>query len=360
MDRIHRRRTFSRRWPKWLLVTVPVLGLLAFTAWNLTRSTALDEGVKAYALGDLPGALELALAHLSRQPWNSEAALLAANCLSRLDYSLEAAAYYRRAQKLSRNDWQVRAFGLARGPHPESAIPVYHEILARWPEDVTALRRLGAVLLALDKTEELNAVADRLIAIPSGVVLGQMLRAAVFHNDQNHQKAVEAFERVLELDPELRQMPLPRRLFWTQYTDDLIGSGRVGDARDALRKTLAKSPDPELMDRLGRIYLQLEGSLDDAERCFMQAAEWGPDLYAPHLDLAKLALQRQDRDLALKHLSEAKLLAPHEYSVLYSLQSVYRQLGNTAQADRIQEDLKQLRANSAARPRSGPWPAYEL
>lgn len=360
MDRIRRPSTFSRLWPKWLLTAVPVLGLGAFTFWNLTRSTALDEGVKAYALGDLSGALELALAHLSRQPWNSEAAILAANCLSRLDYSEDAAAYYRRAQSLSLNDWQVRAFGLARGPHPERAVPVYHEILARWPENVTALRRLAAVLLALDKTEELNAVADRLIAIPSGVVLGEMLRAAVYHNEQNHQKAALAFERVLELDPELRQMPLPRRLFWTQYTDDLIGSGRVAEARDVLRKTLAKSPDAELMDRLGRIYLLLEGSLDDAQRCFMQAAEWDPDLYAPHLDLAKLALLRQDRDLALKHVSQAKLLAPREYSVLYSLQSVYRQLGNTAQADRIQEDLKLLRANSAARPRYGPWPAYEL
>jgi tetratricopeptide (TPR) repeat protein len=92
----------------------------------------------------------------------------------------------------------------------------------------------------------------------------------------------------------------------------------------------------------------------------MQAAEWDPDLYAPHLDLAKLALLRQDRDLALKHVSQAKLLAPREYSVLYSLQSVYRQLGNTAQADRIQEDLKLLRANSAARPRYGPWPAMSF
>jgi tetratricopeptide (TPR) repeat protein len=284
---------------------------------------------------------------------------LAANCLSRLDFSEEAERYYRRAGRLSLADSQIRAFGLARGPHPERAIPAYNEILARSPENVTALRRLAAVLLAQDRTSELKAVAERLIAFPAGVVIGETLRATVFHNELNPQMAVVAFERVLELDPELRQMPLPRPLFWTQFSDDLISSGRIPEAKEALTKFLAKSPDSSLMDRLGRLYL-LEGSLDDAQRCFLQAAEWNPNDHGPHFGLAKVALQRNDRDLALKYLSQARLLAPREYTVLYSLESVYRQLGFTAQADRIQEDLKHLRAESAATPRFGKWRSYEL
>jgi tetratricopeptide (TPR) repeat protein len=154
-------------------------------------------------------------------------------------------------------------------------------------------------------------------------------------------------------------MPLPRPLFWTQFTDDLISSGRIPEAEDGLRKFLAKSPDALLMDRLGRLYL-LEGSFDDAQASFMQAAEWGPNEYAPHLGLAKLALQRHDRDLAMKHLSQAKLLAPREYTVLYSLESIYRHSGLKAQADRIQEELKQLRADSAAPPTHGKWRKHEL
>ena len=214
-------------------------------------------------------------------------------------------------------------------------------------------------MIPFQKTSDLDAIAERLLAIQSGVVIGQTLRATVLHSDLNPQEAAVAFERVLELDPELRQMPLSRRIFWTQFTDDLIASGRIPEARDALKKFLAKSPDAELMDRLGRIYA-LEGSLDDAQRCFMQAAELDPNEHAPLVGLAKIALQHNDRDLALKYLSQANLLAPREYAVLYSLESVYRQLGYTDQADRIQEDLTHLCADSDSPPRFGNWRKHEL
>jgi tetratricopeptide (TPR) repeat protein len=352
----------SHKTPRsWLgpVLFVALVSLLALTAWNVTSSTAIEEASKAYSIGDLPHALQYALDHLGARPWSREAAVLAANCLSRMDYALEAEPYYRRAGALSLSDWQIRAYGLARGPHPERAIPVYEKILARWPENVTALRRLAAILLAQEKMPAAHALSERLLAIPSGAVIGQTLRAVVYHNQQNHQQAAAAFEKVLELDPELGGMPLSRSLFWTQFTDDLIASGRVREARDALRTYLAKTSDTGLLNRLGQVYL-LEGSLDDAERSFTQARESNPNEYAPYLSLAKLALQRHEPKLALEHLKQAKLLAPREYSVLYTLESVYRQLGQTTQADRIQEDLKRLRSQASTLPGFRQWRAYEL
>ena len=79
-----------------MLVALLLMGLVILTAWNLTYSTALDEGARAYSRGDLTGALVHAFSHLSRQPWSRDAALLTANCLSRLDYCDEAEPYYRR------------------------------------------------------------------------------------------------------------------------------------------------------------------------------------------------------------------------------------------------------------------------
>ena len=72
-------------------------------------------------------------------------------------------------------------------------------------------------------------------------------------------------------------------------------------------KALANAPDAELMNRLGRIYF-LQGAFDEAERCFRQAAEWDPSDYNPHFELSKLALQRQQREEALTHLNQAKVL----------------------------------------------------
>jgi tetratricopeptide (TPR) repeat protein len=353
-------RLRPRRAP--VAIVLILTGLLVFfSAWNLTRSPALLKAREAYSRGDLARSLQHALDHLTRQPWSREAALVAARSLSRLDYSDAAESYFQRAGRLSLADSQIRAFGLAHGPHPDRAIPAYQQILAESPENVTALRRLAAVLLAGNDTPELLKLAERLGHIPGGAVIGQTLRGVVYHNDKNPQQAAAAFQQVLELDPQLREMPLPRRLFWSHLADDLLQCGRVEETTRYLADVLAKSQDAELMNRLGRIHF-LQGSLEEAQRCFLQAAEWDPTDFNPHLNLAKLALQRQEREIALKHLNQARLLAPQQYDTLYNLSSLYRQLGRSVDADRIQEVLKQLRIGSSAPPRArnSPWPRYAL
>jgi tetratricopeptide (TPR) repeat protein len=351
----------TRRFRATFSFAVVVIGLLCLTVWNLTRSAALGEARQAYTRGELAVCLQHALDHLDRRPWSNEAALLAAHCLSRLDHADQAEAYYRRAGRLAQSDRQIRAYGLARGPHPERAIPAYNEILERSPENVTALRRLAAVELARNNTPSLLKLAERLSHISSGAVIGSTLRGVIHHNDENPQQAVAAFERVLDLDPELRAMPLSHGLFWSHFTDDLIASGRIDDAGRYLTKVVANVPDAALMNRLGQVYF-LQGSLDDAERCYRQAAEWAPSDYRPHLSLAKLALQRHRREEALEHLIQAKLFAPWEYAVLYSLASVYRQLGQSADAARVQEALTQLRDKppGSSSPASTPWPRHAL
>jgi tetratricopeptide (TPR) repeat protein len=343
--------------------SVIILGLLISVAWNLTRTDAIAAARSAYVQGELALCLQHALDHLDRRPWSAEAALLAARCLSRLDYAGEAEPYFKRAGRLELSDAQLRAFGLARGPHPEHAIRAYDEILENWPDNVTALRRLAAVQLAQNNTAELLRLADRLSGIPKGAVIGHTLRGVVFQNESNPQRAIECFERVLALDPELREMPLSRRLFWSHFSDDLLADGRIDDARGQLIKALDQAPDADLMDRLGRIYF-LQGALDDAERCFRQAAEWDPSDYKPQVDLSKLALQRQAREEALAHLLHAKLLAPEEYGVLYGLASVYRQLGRMSEAARVQEAVMHLRdqpaSSAVSRPANKPWPRYAL
>ncbi len=286
---------------------------------------------------------------------------MAARSFTRLDYAELAEPYFKRAGRLSVSDLQMRAYGLARGRHPEAAIPVFGEILARDPNNVAALRRLAAVLISEYKIDELLKLADRLSHIPTGAVIGASLRAVVHHNDKNPQAAVAAFLEVLALDPGLHESPLPRRLFWEHFADDLVASGRIPDAKAYLTKAIEAAPDPALMNQLGNIYI-LDGNIEQAERCYRQALEWDPKQYGPHLGLAKLALQRRQPQDALGHLKKAKLLAPRQYEVLYTLASVYRQLGQVADAERAEDALKHLRASSdlPQLPLGGAWPRYAL
>ncbi len=102
------------RWVRRVFVVCLLLASSTATAWNVTRSEALVDGERAYSRGDLVAALQHALDHLERQPWNRQAAALAARCLSRMDFSEQAEPYFRRVGTLSLADMQIRAYGLAR------------------------------------------------------------------------------------------------------------------------------------------------------------------------------------------------------------------------------------------------------
>ena len=353
-------KTF-RASPRRTWFALAFISLLILTAWNLTRSTELSEAQSAYSCADLTLCIAHALNHLRRQPWDREAALYVARSLSRLDCADRAEPYFRRAGRLTRSDQQIRAYGLCRGPHPEQAIPVYHEILAADPDNLTALRRLAAVELAQRNTPELVKLADRLGRLPNGAVIGQTLLGVVYHNESNPQQAVACFEKVLQQDPELREMPLSRPLFWSHLAEDLIACGRTDDASGVLIKALENTPDAGLVSRLGQIYF-LQGRLEDAERSFRQAVEWEPSNYNPYLSLAKIDLQRHNNEEALKYLNQARRLAPGEYSVLYSLATIYQQLGRSADAARVQETLSYLRDKSVSEvsERKTKWPRHAL
>jgi tetratricopeptide (TPR) repeat protein len=309
--------------------------LVSLTVWNVTRSDALGEAQRAYTQRDVVGCLRLARDHLARRPWSRAAALLAARCLSHLDYPDEAEPYYHRAGRLSLDDLQVRAYGIARSNQHTRAIRAYQEIVARWPGNLLALRRLAAVELAVQNRTESLALADRLIAIPGGEAVGFTLRGTVHHDDENRAEAVAAYERVLQLDPELRVMPLPRRLFWSELGDDLVALGRIADARRHLRRAVAQKPDAALMTMLGRA-AQLEGDIDDAEACFRQAAAWDPQYAFPHIHLGQLAIERRQFEEASAELRQALRLSPRNFQAAYNLSLALRQLGRLDEATRCQ------------------------
>ena len=129
-----------------------------------------------------------------------------------------------------------------RGNQRQQAIQAYEEILARWPHNITALRRLAAVQLSENNIPQLEALAERLKQSPGGAAIGYTVEGIVAHNDRNYERAVAAFKHVLELDPELHVMPLPRSLFWSHLADDLIKIGRFDDVRSYLTRALASSP----------------------------------------------------------------------------------------------------------------------
>ena len=272
-----------------------------------------------------------------------------ARCYSRLNQADRAEPYYGPTASLDLDDLHVRAFGFVRGDHRERAIRAYREILGRKPDDVLALRRLAAVLMSMARWDEALAVADRLIRIPDGAVIGHSLAGVVHQDNRRPERALAEFERVLRLDPELRQMPLPRKMFLIYLAQDLIAVGRSADARPHLSRALEEGRDAYAMDLLGQAH-RMQGDFDDAERCWLRSIEWDDRRSWPWLLLGKLELQRNRPEEAIARLVRAAELAPTSYEPAYSLSLAYRRVGRDAEADRFRERADLLRKKSPPPP----------
>ncbi len=271
--------------------------------------------------------------HLARFPNDPTASLLAARCLNRLGKFAEAEDFYRRAGRFEADDMQARAMGLLRENEPRRAARIYEELLIRRPEDVLALKRLAAVRMGLKRWKEVLDLADRLIAMPAEEVAGKTLAAIAHHELKHHGQSVDAARRVIELDPGLDRMPLPRTLFWNNLAMDLMALGQTEEARGYLERALADSEDSGLMELLGLTYSQ-QGLRDEAERCWRRAERWDPNNADVCLDLGRLAMSRRRWDEALGFLRRAADRSPEAVEPLYNLGQVYGMMGRHDEAER--------------------------
>ena len=337
------------RWP-WI-----VAGLLASVGfvWLGYREwdpPALREAEAAYRRGRLDLAYRRAAAHLESRPMSRTAALIAARSLARLKRVEEAEAYYRRAGQLSPDVLHDRAYALIQARLLDRAAGVYEEILARSPDDIAALRRLAVAQIMRSRWNDALEVARRLERLPRGRVIGHTLAGVVYHDTDRPDAAVEEFERVVELDPELIEMPLePKEQFWIYLTTDLVGLGRGDDARPYLARALADREDAYLHDLLGESFWQ-EGAIEEAEKSWRKSIEINPRRARPWLRLGQLELQRNRPERAVELLGRAAGLAPSAREPYYSLSQAYSRLGQKGEADRCRSMADRLRPEILKQP----------
>jgi tetratricopeptide (TPR) repeat protein len=333
-------------------VAVAAAGLAGALAWAELHPQALEQAEAAYRRNDLASALRLAEGHLGRRPGSRRANLLAARCLSRLGKPLEAESLYQKALPLDIDDSHIRAYAFVLNNLRDRAIRAYDELLGRWPEDVLALSRKAAVLISETRWNEAQDAAGRLARIPAGEVIGYTLAAVVHHNTGEFEEAVEEFGRVLELDPELKQMPLkPHSMYWAEYGRCLLAIGRASEAEGQLHRGLREADDPTVADLLGQAYY-LQGKFEEAEPCWRLAAEWEPSRAGTWWRLGKLELQRGRAAEAIEPLRRSTALEPRAAGPLYSLSLACRRLGQVEEAERLRRQADELRARRTVRPRA--------
>jgi tetratricopeptide (TPR) repeat protein len=315
---------------------------LAFGARLLTGFDPFGEAMRAFDNRDYHEAVRLAQAYLKRRPGDRPATLMAARSFARLGFHRQAESCYQACGTLALDDLRDRAYGLARLGNPEAAAEIYHRILEREPHDLLSLKRLAATLIERERWKEARSISRSLIETPGGVVWGWTLAAIAAHESREAAEAAQAHERVIQLDPELREMPLPHKLFWNNFALDLLAIGQPDRTRAYLERALAEKPDPGLTELLGLTY-EKEGRLDEAERCWRDALRLDPDHADTLIDLGRLSLLRRRWDDAIALLERAAELSPEAVEPVYGLGRAYRLKGDLQRARRLEERAARLR-----------------
>jgi tetratricopeptide (TPR) repeat protein len=341
-----------RRVIGWTTVIV-ALAALSSAAWFATHFDPLGRARTAYECHQYRTALLAAKGYLNFFHGDPKASLMAARCLTRLGKAAEAEVYYQRAEPLESDVMHDRAEGLLKAHEPRLAARVYETMLEQRPNDGRTLKRLAFVLLSFKQWAAVLKLTDRLTAIPSEEISGLTMAAIAYHESKDFDRAANVSLRVLELDPNLTRMPLPKTLFWKNLATDLMGTGRAEEARENLNRGLAETQDAGMMELLGLTYFQ-QGSINEAERSWRQAIEWNSDSMMACLHLGRLALSRGEWTEAADLLKRAADRSTTAVAPLYNLSQAYRRLGKFKEAEHYEQLAEERRQKWTVREKTLP------
>ena len=329
------------------IAVVLTIAIACLAVWHLSRFDPWGTAHSAFDRREVGTALTLADDYLKAHRGDPRASLLAARCETRLGRFAIAESHFEFAQPRERDDLHTRALGLIKLNQPEKAAAVYQELLGQWPDDSVSLQRLASIRIGQKSWAEVRKIAETLIRIPDDEIAGQTMLAIALHESRQYKTAIEAAARVVELDPELKAMPLPKTLFWRNYATDLLAEGRTADARALLERAIAEHADVALVELLGQSYL-LDNEPEKAEACWQRAIEIDDRFVDTWLDLGQLANRRRQWPAAIKFLKRATELDPSQVESHYALSIALRNHGEVAEAEKEAAVASALRSKKNA------------
>jgi tetratricopeptide (TPR) repeat protein len=121
------------------------------------------------------------------------------------------------------------------------------------------------------------------------------------------------------------------------------------EAAEQFQDELNLNPgDLDALYHLGFVNQQ-QSKIDDALALYMKVIAADPNYANAQYEAGKILLDRGDFSNATDHLQVAVQLSPDKDYIHYQLQSAYRKLGRTADADRELAIYKELKARARER-----------
>ncbi len=217
----------------------------------------------------------------------------------------------------------------ARGHHGAGryaeAERFYRQILDRRPNYAEVMSKLGAVLAAQGRLDEVLSVLQRAVELDPDLADAHNNLGAAFRLQGRLDDAVAALQRALAINPDHVSAHV-------NLGTALQGLGQIDDAIVSYRKAIAIKPDLAATHVNLGTALQGLGRIDDAVASYREALAIAPGLADAHLNLG-VALRRLGRlDDAVASYRKALAIDPNLASAHNSLGTALHHLGRLEDA----------------------------
>ena len=232
------------------LVAVGIVsaGTLWCIAWY-QQDRPLLEVAAALNKGDASGAMKLINQFLRAYPDDSRAQSLKARILVDAGQYAEGLRLFHRFGAAETADLHAWAKAHLLREEWSDALPVLERLLQLNPNDPDALHEITACRSFLGQYREAIESAKRLSSQPGNEARALLQMGTLHKNLGNAHSAIEAWERVLEYDPQMENLQIPAADFLREFGRQLLQDGKAERARrfetqlgiEGIRKDFGKS-----------------------------------------------------------------------------------------------------------------------
>lgn len=283
-----------------LLVTISGLGIYLW--WEDRPLRKIEQ---ALARRDFDQALRLANSYLEAFPNRSEALIQKARALAGLSRWSEASRLFDAVGTDSIAGQRAWVQALLHEERWSEALPLLIRLGNLSPDDPDLLHELAACEFKLGYFDEAVRIAERLSQLDGSELRGRLLLGMLEFRRMNNRLAIQAWEPILERNPDLTGLQLTPAEFLRLYGQALLEYGRPADARPVLVRSVQMAATPEAQadgqNALAEVYEQLD-DLPEAVALWRQIVAANPDDRKARAGLARAALEEKSVNEALAWL----------------------------------------------------------
>lgn len=327
-----------------LLVSVGTgLGVFGFLWWSDRDMRLAREYLES---AEYPKALQRAEHYLSRNPGDTRAMILRGRALTGMNRHTDADEAFKRVAMLSSgfpNDslamraWADSLLHLKEWSRAENLLVL---VVKAEPENRDALYKLTVARIRLRKYQPALESAQQLSAVDAdraNVIIGTI------HHDLGHRrKALEAWDRVLQANPQAKNLTLPAGDFFTMVGEELLELGQPARAATILEQSLAERATADAYKFAGRAYAELNQP-KKATAAWRNAVRLDPNNLDARRELANMAFLRGSPREAIDWLKPIVDRGRIDSASAYILQRAHARLMHTDLAKQWRKRAEELR-----------------